>query len=107
MRHPRESLTLRTLRARPRRIGTTSGRDTPPRNAEVFEPLHPAPRRRVTAGLLLGPLVWLVALVVLALVLRERNAVEIGVLIALIALVLGLACLAPQYVFRIRREGEW
>jgi uncharacterized membrane protein YhaH (DUF805 family) len=59
------------------------------------------------AGLLLGPLIWLVALVVLAFVLRERNAVEIGLLIALIAFVLGLACLAPQYVFRVRREREW
>jgi hypothetical protein len=61
----------------------------------------------VAAGLLVGPLVWLVALAVLALVLRERNAVEIGLLIALIALVLGLACIAPQHVFRVRREREW
>jgi hypothetical protein len=61
----------------------------------------------VVAGLLLGPLVWLVALVVLAFVVRERNAVEIGALIALISLVLGLAFLAPQYVFRVRREREW
>jgi hypothetical protein len=61
----------------------------------------------VVVGFLLGPLVWLVALVVLAFVLRERNAVEIGALVALIALVVGLACLAPQYAFRVRREREW
>jgi hypothetical protein len=61
----------------------------------------------VAVGLLLGPLVWLVALVVLAFVLRERQAVEIGVLIALIAFALGLAFLALQYAFRVRREREW
>ena len=50
---------------------------------------------------------WLVALVVLAFVLREGQAVEIGLLIALISLVLGLAFLAPQRAFRVRREREW
>jgi hypothetical protein len=107
-RHRQESLMLRRFpRFRPDRIETTSGRETPARSAQAFEPLRPAPRRNVTVGFLLGPFIWLVALVVLAFVLRERDAVEIGLLIALIALILGLAFLAPQYAFRVRRERKW
>ena len=72
---------------------------SPPR----FEPIRSAPRSRRIAALVLGPLLWLAALVVVAVLLRRTSAIELGLLIALGSFVLALVVVL---LLRIGRERE-
>jgi multisubunit Na+/H+ antiporter MnhF subunit len=66
--------------------------------------LRPASPGKLLAVLLLGPVVWVVALVVLAVVVREGDAVEVALLVALASFVIAVAYLSPQRILRMRRE---
>jgi hypothetical protein len=82
----------------------TPERDSPPEAAAVFRPLRPAPRTKL--AMLLWPLVWVVALLVLAAVVHRGDAVELALIVALVSFVLALASLTPQRFMRARRESR-
>jgi uncharacterized membrane protein YoaK (UPF0700 family) len=69
--------------------------------------LRPASPGKLMAVLLLGPVVWVVALVVLAVVVREGDSVELALLVALASLLIAVVYLAPQRILRTRRERRW
>ena len=71
-----------------------------------FAPLRPAPRSRRLVLYLVGPLLWVAALIVVGLLVVKHNAVEIGLLVALAAFVLAIVLLIPQRMLRVRREQE-
>ena len=73
---------------------------------EPFAPLRRTSRFRLVVLYLVGPLLWVAALVVVSLLLREHNAVEIGLLVATAAFVVGIVLLVPQRMLRVRRENE-
>lgn len=70
---------------------------------EPFTPLRPVTRRQVTVRLVLGPLLWLVALVVVAIVVRRTDAIELGVLVAAAALAVSIVMLS---LLRVGRDRE-
>ena len=72
-----------------------------------FEPLRAASRRRLIAGLILGPVIWLVALMIVAYLLQNSWAIEAGLLIALGAFVIAFAVLAILRRGRIRQERRY
>ena len=47
-------------------------------DAPRFEPLSPAPRNRLIVGFVLGPILWLAALVIAAWALDETSAIALG-----------------------------
>ena len=74
----------------------------PPR----FKPLTHAPRPARIAAALIGPVLWLAAFVVLALVADQTLAIAHGLAVAVISFVLAIAVLIPMRRARIREEGE-
>lgn len=72
-----------------------------------FEPLRAASRRRLIAGLILGPVIWLVTLMVVAYLLQNSWAIEAGILIALGSFVIGFGMLAILRQGRIRQERRY
>jgi hypothetical protein len=71
-----------------------------------FEPLHPAPRRRLIAAFVAGPVLWLVAIVVALLVIDRSDAVELGLLITLASFVVATSGLLALYALRRRQESR-
>jgi hypothetical protein len=72
-------------------------------HVEPFVPLGPTPRRRLISGILIAPLLWLVALAVVAVTVNRTDAIELGVLIALAAALVATGVLA---LLRAGRERE-
>jgi hypothetical protein len=72
-----------------------------------FEPLQPASRGRLVAAFLLGPIVWLIALIVAAWVLEYTSAIELGLLVALASFVVSLVALALLRAERRRAERRY
>ena len=72
-----------------------------------FEPLRPASRGALIAGFVLGPILWLVALVVGALLVGESAAIALGVAVALASFVIALLVLSLVYVARRRQEKRF
>ena len=64
----------------------TSGLKSPAQ----FQPLQKASSFRRVLTLVLGPLMWLVALIVASLVVYGVDAVEIGIIVTFVAFLLGL-----------------
>jgi Na+/H+ antiporter NhaC len=56
--------------------------------------------------MLIGPLLWLIALVVLGVALRKMNVVELGLIIAGASFVLAIAVLVPMRRIRVREERD-
>jgi membrane protein YdbS with pleckstrin-like domain len=71
--------------------------------AAIFEPLRPASRGRLVLGLILGPILWLAALVVVAWTLHFTWAIEAGLIVTLGTFVLSLVALS---LLRWRRQRE-
>jgi hypothetical protein len=71
-----------------------------------FAPLRPPSRSRLVVLYLVGPLLWVAALVVLSVVLRVRDAVEIALLITAVSFAAAFVLLVPQRAQRVRRENE-
>jgi Na+/melibiose symporter-like transporter len=78
----------------------------PSRVPARFRPLRLAPRRTRRLLFLLGPLLWVVALVVLAFVVRQLNTVGIALLVLASSLVLALVLLGWARIARAREERE-
>lgn len=72
-----------------------------------FQPLRPAPRSRVIVAVLVGPLLWLVALLVAAVVLEQTNAIELGLLVTVVSFLLSLVVLLLLRAARRREEGRF
>jgi membrane protein implicated in regulation of membrane protease activity len=68
-----------------------------------FEPLRPASRAGLIAGLVLGPLLWLVALIVGAWLFEYSWAIGVGLLATLAAFLVSLVVLT---VLRAGRQRE-
>lgn len=74
--------------------------DPPPAR---FEPIRPASRGVRIAAYIFGPLIWLVALVVAALLLKHTSAIELGLLVTIAAFVVAFVVLL---LIRQGRERE-
>lgn len=72
-----------------------------------FEPLRPASRKRLIVGIVLGPLLWLVALVIAAWVLNITSAIEIGFAVAAASFLVAALTLAVLRRGRIREERRY
>jgi Flp pilus assembly protein TadB len=68
-------------------------RDRHLERVEPFTALHPVSRPQLVVRVILGPLLWLVALVVAAIVLHRIYAIEVGILVAFVSLVVSLLVL--------------
>jgi drug/metabolite transporter (DMT)-like permease len=71
--------------------------------AAIFEPLRPASRGRLVLGLILGPVLWLAALVVVAATLHYTWAIQAGLIVTIGTFLLSLAALS---FLRRRRQRE-
>jgi hypothetical protein len=71
-----------------------------------FTPHRRAPRAKRIALLILGPVIWLVALVVLAFVLDRRDAVEFALIVVAVSFVVALPLLGWSRIARGREERE-
>jgi hypothetical protein len=72
-----------------------------------FEPLRPASRWRLVAAFVLGPILWLVALVVAAWLINESWAIEVGLLVTIAAFLVALVVLAVLREGRQREERRY
>ena len=72
-----------------------------------FEPLRPASRKRLLVGIVLGPLLWVVALITVAWVLHFTSAIELGLLIALISAVVSTIVLVLLRQARVRQVKRY
>ncbi len=72
-----------------------------------FEPLRPASRKRMLLGIVIGPFLWIVALVTVAFVLHFSSAIELGLLIALISAVVATVILVLLRQDRVRQEKRY
>ena len=72
-----------------------------------FEPLRPASRSRLIAGFVLGPILWLVALVVVAWVVDKSSAIALGFAVAAGVLRDRPARALVVYVARRRQEKRF
>lgn len=77
------------------------------RPAVRFEPLRPASRGSLIAAFTIGPLAWLVALVVTAWVLRYTSAIALALLVALGSWLVSMLVLCLVYAARRRRERRY
>jgi hypothetical protein len=71
-----------------------------------FDPLRPPSRRRQLWLLIAGPVVWVVALEVVAVVMHRTNLIGIGLVIAAASFLLGVLLLIPSRRRRLREERE-
>ena len=69
-----------------------------------FEPLQIASRPRRLLVFVLGPLLWLVAIVVVAVVVDRTRAIEIGLLVSALAFVVALVVVSIGRQRRVREE---
>jgi|1185.fasta_scaffold861284_2 hypothetical protein len=72
-----------------------------------FQPLHPAPRSRLIVAFVAGPLAWLVAVCITAVVLHRTQAIEIGLLIAFASFLVGVLVLSLLRAARRRQESRY
>lgn len=75
--------------------------------AALFEPLRPASRGRLVLGLILGPVLWLAALIVVAVTAHHTSAIEIGLLVTLGTFVLSLFAFTFLRSRRVRQERRY
>ena len=76
-------------------------------DAPRFEPLSPASRGRLIAGFVLGPILWLAALVIAAWALDESYAIALGFAVAAASFVIAVLVLSWIYVARRRQEKRF
>jgi xanthine/uracil permease len=69
-----------------------------------FRPLRPAPRRKLIAAIVVGPFLWVIALVLAAIAIHRTDAVGIALLIA--GTSFAVAFLVLVVVRRGRRREE-
>ena len=74
---------------------------------EPFRPLRPASRPKRIAALVLGPILWVVALVVASWLLDRTNAIELGLLISAATFVFAAVVLSLLRLGRRREERRY
>ncbi len=72
-----------------------------------FEPLRPASRRTLIAGILLGPLLWTVALLFAAAAFEYSWAIGVGLLVTFAAFLVSLVVLVVLREGRQREERRY
>jgi hypothetical protein len=72
-----------------------------------FRPLRPASHRRLVVAFLVGPLLWIVALIVVARVVNRRDAVEAALLVTAASLVVAMPVLGVLHALRRREERRY
>jgi membrane protein implicated in regulation of membrane protease activity len=72
-----------------------------------FEPLRPASRGRLIAAVLLGPVVWLVALIVAAWLFHYSSSIALGLVVTAASFVVSLVVLALLHARRRRQERRY
>jgi hypothetical protein len=72
-----------------------------------FEPLRPATRRRLIVGAVVGPALWLVALMAAAVVFEYSDAIGLGLAITLGSFVVALNVLLILHAGRRRQERKY
>jgi TRAP-type mannitol/chloroaromatic compound transport system permease large subunit len=74
---------------------------------ERFQPLRPASRPKLIAAIVLGPVAWLVVLVIAAWLISFTDAIEFGLLVAAGAFVLAAIVLSVLRLGRRREERRY
>lgn len=77
------------------------------RSYPQFTPLGPAPRSRLVIAFVVGPALWLGALILVALLLERTNAIEIGLLVTIASFVVSLVVLLLLRSGRRRQERQY
>jgi hypothetical protein len=72
-----------------------------------FEPVRPASRGNLVAGIVVGPLLWLAGLIVAAFVFEYSWAIAVGLLATVAAFLVSLAVLAVLRTGRKRQEERF
>jgi Zn-dependent membrane protease YugP len=72
-----------------------------------FRPLRPASRPRLIAAFVLGPVLWVVALAVVAVLVKRTDAIELGLAVTAAAFVLALIVLPVLWSARRREERDY
>jgi uncharacterized membrane protein len=72
-----------------------------------FEPLQPASRSRLIAGVVIGPLLWLVVLALSAWVFEYTWAIAVGMLVVVVSIIVSLIVLSLLRVTRVRQEKRY
>jgi hypothetical protein len=72
-----------------------------------FRPLRPASRPTLIAAMTVGPLLWVIALVVVAALAERTDAIEFALLIAAASFVIGFLVLAVLRRARTREECRY
>lgn len=81
-------------------------RDTE-RSGVQFEPLRPASSRRLIAAIVLGPLLWVIALIVAAWLFAYSWAIQLALLVTLASFLLALVVLSLMRQGRVRQERRY
>jgi hypothetical protein len=74
---------------------------------DPFRPLRPASRPKLIAALVLGPILWLVALLVASWLLGHTNAIELGLLVTAAAFLFAAVMLSLLRLGRLREERRY
>jgi low temperature requirement protein LtrA len=72
--------------------------------APAFEPLQLAPRSRRVLVVLVGPVLWLIGIVVVGLVVQRRGSVQFGLEVTVIAFLVSLPICWLARLRRLREE---
>jgi hypothetical protein len=74
---------------------------------EPFRPLRPASGPKLIAAIVLGPMLWVVALIVASWLLDRTNAIELGLLVTAASFVVAAVVLSLLRVGRRREERRY
>ena len=82
-------------------------RQDPATSSVRFEPLHPASRSAVIVGVVVGPILWLVAIAAVAWFFEYTWAIALGLLVTVATFLVALVALALFRVARVRQEKRY
>jgi hypothetical protein len=82
-------------------------RQDPATSSVRFEPLHPASRSAVIVGVVVGPLLWLVAIAAVAWFFEYTWAIALGLLVTVATFLGALVALVLFRVARVRQEKRY
>jgi hypothetical protein len=74
---------------------------------EPFRPLRPASRPKRIVAIVLGPILWVVALVLVSVLLDRTNAIELGLLITAASFFVAAVVLSLLRLGRRREERRY
>lgn len=72
-----------------------------------FEPLHPASRASLILGVVVGPVLWLVAIAVAAWFFEYTWAIALGLVVTVTSFLVALVVLALLRTGRVRQEERY